>query len=93
MPLLTRLKVAETLLDLGANLASSGESYLHIAAWHWPRKSSPELWGLARRLCAAAGPAGLDLRMQEDGCTALHIAARTRSWFGLVLVEAGASCR
>lgn len=86
--------VVEALLDAVADLAADetdGISCLHLAAYNWIR-STPELHALAGRLCAAAGPALLN-GIDWGGRTPLHDAAERRSWFGLALVEAGASCR
>lgn len=87
------MAVAEALLDAGASLdGNEGATCLHIAASKWKGDCSPELRGLAHRLCTAAGPALRDATAHA-GRTALHVAAEARSWFGLVLVQTDASCR
>lgn len=90
-----RVAVAEALLDAGASLAANEEgspTCLHLAASCWKRPGTPDLHGLAYRLCLTAGPALRDAAA-GDGRTALHIAAQARSWVGLVLLHTDASCR
>lgn len=91
-----RVGVAEALLDAGASLVASKEegspTCLHLAASCWKRPGTPELHGLAYRLCLTAGPALRDAAA-GDGRTALHTAAQARSWVGLVLLHTDASCR